>query len=246
MVFQPLSLTNTYFEWLTTTNQIITSLNLNTAPIAFNTANAAFANGNANFIILQTVSGVANAAFANGNTNFVTLQSAFDTANAAFANGNTTHEIAIAAFNQANTANNLTVANTGTVVGSRNVLNFVPGANVVITFADDEVGNRVNVSIDTAGGGGAIQTSIVTGTTQTAVKDNKYILTNPAATTVTLPAAPSLGDTIYIVVANGLVTNNVGRNGLKIMSLEEDLTLDYDNISIGLVYANTTLGWRII
>ena len=119
MVFQPLSLTNTYFEWLTTTNQIITSLNLNTAPIAFNTANAAFANGNTNFVVVQSAFGQANTARTQAN----------------------------AAFDQANTSNNLTVANTGSIIGSRNILNFVPGGNVSITFTDDAAGNRINVNI---------------------------------------------------------------------------------------------------
>lgn len=98
-----------------------------------------------------------------------------------------------------------------------------------------------------------IETSIVTATAQTAVKNYRYILTNVAATTVVLPAAPILGDTIYIVVANDLLNNIVDRNGLKIMGLEENLTIDYDTIgkfpsflSFGLVYINSTLGWRLI
>lgn len=96
---------------------------------------------------VSPVFNAANAAFANGNTNFGIIQSAFGQAN-------TARDQANSAFEKANLANNLTVANTGVVVGSRNVLNFVPGGNVVITFADDAVGNRVNVSISAVGGGG--------------------------------------------------------------------------------------------
>lgn len=96
------------------------------------------------------------------------------------------------------------------------------------------------------GGGTSITTEIVTGTTQTAVKDYRYVIANTSTTTVTLPASPSLGDTVYILVANDLANNIVARNGLNIMSLAEDLTLDQQYISIGLVYTNSTLGWRII
>ena len=193
MTFQPLSLNNTYFEWLTTTNQIITNLNLNqnTAPLAYNTANVAFANGNTNFVVVQSAFGSANsgwlqantarthanAAFDQANTAFDQANTAFDQANTATAaaapgfdqantarthanaafgsansgwlQANTARTHANAAFDQANTANNLTVANTGVVVGSRNILNFIPGANAKITFTDDGAGNRVNVSIDT-------------------------------------------------------------------------------------------------
>jgi hypothetical protein len=87
---------------------------------------------------------------------------------------------------------------------------------------------------------------VVTGTTQTATINNRYVLTNAAATTVTLPASPSAGDTLYIVVANGLATNIVARNGNKIMSTSEDLTLDVNYYSLGLMYVNSTLGWVII
>jgi hypothetical protein len=108
-------------------------------------------------------------------------------------------------------------------------------------------GNAITVTISGGGGGGSsIETEIVTGTSQTAVKDYRYVLANTNATTVTLPNSPSLGDTIYILVANELANNIVDRNELKIMGIEEDLTLDIENISIGLVYTNSTLGWRII
>jgi len=93
---------------------------------------------------------------------------------------------------------------------------------------------------------GAPTMVVVSGTTQTATINNRYVLTNAAATTVTLPASPTAGDTLYIVVANGLATNVVARNGNKIMSLSEDLTLDVNYYSLGLMYVNSTLGWVII
>ena len=85
--------------------------------------------------------------------------------------------------------------------------------------------------------------NIVTGTTQTAVAGNQYVLTNAAATTVTLPASPSAGDTVYVTVANGLTTNVVARNSQKIQSLSEDLTLNAAYAAVQLRYADSTRGW---
>lgn len=85
--------------------------------------------------------------------------------------------------------------------------------------------------------------NIVTGTTQAAVANNQYVLTNVAATTVTLPASPAAGDTVYVTVANSLNTNVVARNGSNIMGLAQDLTLDAPYASAQLRYSNATKGW---
>jgi hypothetical protein len=85
--------------------------------------------------------------------------------------------------------------------------------------------------------------NIVSGTTQTAVAANQYVLTNVAATTVTLPSSPSAGDTVYITVANGLATNVVARNGNNIQSLAEDMTLNTAYAAVQLRYADATRGW---
>jgi hypothetical protein len=85
--------------------------------------------------------------------------------------------------------------------------------------------------------------NVVSGTTQSATAGNQYVLTNVAATTVTLPASPSAGDTVYVTVANNLTTNVVARNGNKIMSLSEDLTLNAPYAAAQLRYADATRGW---
>lgn len=85
--------------------------------------------------------------------------------------------------------------------------------------------------------------NIVTGTTQTAVAGNQYVLTNASATTVTLPASPSLGDTVWVTVANGLTTNVVARNGKNIQGLAEDMTLNAAYASAQLRFVDNTEGW---
>lgn len=95
----------------------------------------------------------------------------------------------------------------------------------------------------TAAVSGAPPLTVVTTTTQTATAGNHYVVTNVAATTVTLPASASAGDVVWVTVGNGLTTNVIARNGHKIQSLSEDLTLDSLNASVQLRYINATIGW---
>ena len=88
--------------------------------------------------------------------------------------------------------------------------------------------------------------AVVTATTQAASASYHYVLTNVAATTVTLPASPVAGDLIYVTVGNNLKTNVVARNGSNIMGLAQDLTLDANYAAVQLRYINSTLGWVMI
>ena len=80
-------------------------------------------------------------------------------------------------------------------------------------------------------------------TTISAVAGNHYVLTAVSLTTVTLPASPTISDTVWITVANSLTTNVVGRNGQNINGLAEDMTIDNANAGIQLRFTNSTKGW---
>ena len=67
---------------------------------------------------------------------------------------------------------------------------------------------------------------VVAGTSQTAVAYSHYILTNAAATTVTLPAGPASGDTVWVTWKNNRADNVVARNGQTIGGDPSNLTLD--------------------
>ena len=86
---------------------------------------------------------------------------------------------------------------------------------------------------------------IVSATTQTAVAGNHYVLTNVAATTITMPATITAGDLIFITSGNGLATNVVAYSGThKIMGLLENLTINTTAyITLQLRYINATIGW---
>ena len=99
-------------------------------------------------------------------------------------------------------------------------------------------------SITIAASGGGLPTVTVTASTAiTAAANFHYILTATTAATVTLPASPTISDTIYVTVANSLTTNVVARNGKPIQSIAEDMTLNSIYASAQLRFTNDTVGW---
>lgn len=85
----------------------------------------------------------------------------------------------------------------------------------------------------------------VSGTTYTANPQDHCVLTNVAATTVTLPASPANGDSVWITSTNGLSTNVAHPAGSKtIMGSLTDLTLDLPYQTTRLRYVNND--WRLV
>ena len=61
-----------------------------------------------------------------------------------------------------------------------------------------------------------------------------------------LPATPAIGDAIGLTdYAGTFGTANVtlGRNGSKILGLDENLAIDINYASLRFVYINSTKGW---
>jgi len=89
---------------------------------------------------------------------------------------------------------------------------------------------------------------LVTTTAQTASAGSHYVMTNPALTSLTLPASPVSGDEVEITFANGRVDNLVLRNGKGLLVnndgsiLLEDLVFDSPNSTLTLAYAENA--WR--
>jgi hypothetical protein len=88
--------------------------------------------------------------------------------------------------------------------------------------------------------------TVTSSTAISAVAGFNYVLTSGTAATVTLPGSPSVGDTIYVTVANDLGSNVVARNGNNIQGIAEDLTLDAPYASAQLRYTNPTKGWVMV
>jgi hypothetical protein len=83
-------------------------------------------------------------------------------------------------------------------------------------------------------------------TTISAVAGNHYVLTAASATTITLPASPTISDTVWVTVANELTTNVVARNGKNIQGIAEDMTLNAPYAAAQLRFSDNTEGWILI
>lgn len=87
-----------------------------------------------------------------------------------------------------------------------------------------------------------VSTSVIS-TNTNATNGQYYLIT--ASITLTLPAAPAIGDRLRVMKVSGAVTPVIARNGLNIMGLAEDLTVDLVK-SFDLVYTDATNGWVIV
>jgi hypothetical protein len=74
----------------------------------------------------------------------------------------------------------------------------------------------------------------------------EFCTVTAATQTITLPATPSAGDNVTISVGD-FTDTIIARNGVNIMGLAENLTIDVANAGITLAYSgDATQGWRII
>lgn len=100
-------------------------------------------------------------------------------------------------------------------------------------------------STDLASIQGLPTVSVVSGTSQTTTSGTHCIITNVAATTITLPASPTSGDFVFVTWTNSLTTNVIARNGNTIMGDASDLTLDaVTNGTVQLRFVDSS--WRIL
>lgn len=154
---------------------------------------------------------------------------------------------------QFNTA--LSDADFTTLAGTQTLTNkTISGASNTLTNIGN--GSLTNSSITVNGSavslGGSV--TIVTGPTSSTVSsnvtlaaNNNYFVNTSAARTLTLPASPTLGDTIAIYDATGTAaTNNItiARNGSNINGVADDAIIDVNQASSILVYTGATVGWR--
>jgi hypothetical protein len=94
-----------------------------------------------------------------------------------------------------------------------------------------------------ASGGGLPAVSVQNTTAITAAANFHYILTAASATIVTLPASPTISDTIYVTVANSLTINQIANNGKPIQGISESLVLNTIYASVQLRFTDNTEGW---
>ena len=128
-------------------------------------------------------------------------------------------------------------------------------AGAVLTFSSPPA-NQAEIEITTGGPGGggggsssALTWNIASSNATMSTSNGYFVDTSSAAKTMTLPSSATLGDTIRINdLAGSFSTNNltVARNGHKIQGIAQDLLVDVDQSSFGLVYSNSTYGWKVL
>jgi hypothetical protein len=92
------------------------------------------------------------------------------------------------------------------------------------------------------------EVSVAVNSNIAALSGRRYAVDTTAARTITLPAAPGVGDEVQIMDASGTAaTNNITvlRNGNKINGLTEDAIIDVDMDMASFVYSGSTVGWRL-
>lgn len=90
--------------------------------------------------------------------------------------------------------------------------------------------------------------NVVTATTTAVINQGYLCDTSGGAFTLTLPASPSAGDVVEWKDAAGTFHQynlTLGRNGKKIMGLDEDMVISKRFLGGKIVYYNATQGWRI-
>lgn len=230
---------------------------------AYNTANsgASFANGA--FV-------TANAAFTAANNATDTwvrnqANTAYNTANAAFAAANTNSSNTLVGVVDTFTGDGSNSSFTLSVTPSNENLTFVAVQGVtqpkasyslsgnILTF-DFVPPNTSYIEVTTLTSTNMITTSgikwyIANANTTMSASSGYFVDTSVGPVTMTLPTNATLGDTIRLNdLAGSFSSNNltVARNSHKIQGIASDLLVDVDQSSFGLVYSNTTYGWKVL
>jgi hypothetical protein len=127
----------------------------------------------------------------------------------------------------------------------------VTGANLAFTTAPaNSVAIQIReLPITMNGGGGGLTWNIANSNITMTANNGYFVDTSGGAKTMTLPASASLGDTIRINDLAGTFDSNactIARNGHLIQGIADDLLANTEQSSFGLVYSNSTYGWKIL
>ncbi len=143
------------------------------------------------------------------------------------------------------TASELNLLDGGTSVGSSITLADADG----IVVNDGGTMKTIPASdLKTYNPGGTSWQSVITGATTMVSGRGYFVNTTSSAFTMTLPASPSIGDSVTIIDYAGTFDSNnctVGRNSEKIHGASEDLTVATERAAFTLVYTDSTQGWLL-
>jgi len=187
-------------------------------------------------------------------TNAITTHTGDVTGGAALtiANDAVTTDHLANSINSAITANTAKVTNathTGDVTGGAALTIAANAVNITKLDVTDGSSGQV-LSTDGSGAlsfitsGGLYNTWLVKTSAYTALSGDQIVVNSGSAVTITLPASPSVGDTVVLKnVGAGLVT--LGRNGSNIEGSAQDGTLATTS-AMQTVFVSSSLGWKEI
>jgi len=147
--------------------------------------------------------------------------------------------------------------NIGSTAAELNLLDGSAKSTSSITLADSDAlividgttTKQIPVSdIKTYNPGGTAWQAVVTGNTTMVSGRGYFVNTTSAAITMTLPASPSLGDSVTVIDYAGTADSNnitIGRNSQKIHSASEDMTVATERAAFTLVFTDSTQGWLL-
>jgi len=207
----------------------------------------------------------ANGAFVTANSAAIFANAAFTHANAAFdaANNATSSDLtgSVDVFIANGATDNFTLSTTPsdkniTFVAVQGVLQPKASYNIsgtLLTF-DSTPPNTAYIEVTTLiGVGGAAGSSmtwyVANANTTMAASSGYFVDTSLGQITMMLPNSATLGDTIRINDLAGTFSANnltINRNSHKIQGNTNDLLVNVDQSSFGLIYSNSTYGWKVI
>jgi hypothetical protein len=128
---------------------------------------------------------------------------------------------------------NATVSGILTATGAINSSSVLQVSGTTVVNNDRELGTGLVSAFDRVFAVGV----------STTLQNRDFCTVTTSGCTITLPSSPSPGNEVKIAVLN-FTDTVVGRNGSNIMSLAENLTINAENADVGLIYVNSTVGWR--
>lgn len=94
--------------------------------------------------------------------------------------------------------------------------------------------------------GGLGEMTAVTDATHAASVGEVCALLSEDACVVTAPSDPQPGDTFVVVVANGLLTNEIDWDGAKHQGIDDaTMTIDAPSPRVTLQYIDADYGWKV-
>jgi len=121
-------------------------------------------------------------------------------------------------------------------VGNNSAAIVSPGADGTLLTIDTTVGTGVSWR--------PLQTVTTTSTNKTLV-NREYCVVTSDNTVINLPINPQPGWFVNIDNAGTFNNVSVGGNGSLIMGLSENMIIDVYNSSVGFIFINSSLGWRL-